>query len=57
MGIVLYKLFIVMVTGVFWYGVAYQAYKYSLGMKGAKLYLAFYTFLCALMVVMTMFAV
>ena len=55
MGIVLYKLFIVMVIGVFWYG-AYQAYKHSMGMKGAKLYLAFYTFLCALMVVVTMFA-
>ena len=57
MGIVLYKLFVVMVIGVFWYGVAYQAYKYSMGMKGAKSYLAFYTFLCALMVVVTMFAV
>lgn len=57
MGIVLYKLFIAMVVGVFWYGVAYQAYKHSMGMKGAKLYLAFYTFLCVLMVVVTMFAV
>ena len=57
MGIVLYKLFVVMVIGVFWYGVAYQAYKYSMGMKGAKLYLAFYTFLCVLMVVVTMFSV
>ena len=57
MGIVLYKLFIMIVIGVFWYGVAYQAYKYSLGMKGAKLYLAFYTFLCVLMVVVTMFSV
>ena len=52
MGIVLYKLFIVMVIGVFWYG-AYQAYKHSMGMKGAKSY----TFLCALMVVVTVFAV
>ena len=57
MGIVLYKLFIMIVIGVFWYGVAYQAYKYSMGMKGAKLYLAFYTFLCVLMVVVTMFSV
>ena len=57
MGIVLYKLFIVMVTGIFWYGVAYQAYRHSMGMKGAKSYLAFYTFLCVLMVVVTMFAV
>ena len=57
MGIVLYKLFIVMVTGVFWYGGVYQAYKYSMGMKGAKSYLAFYTFLCVLMVVVTMFSV
>ena len=57
MGIVLYKLFIMIVIGVLWYGVAYQAYKYSMGMKGAKLYLAFYTFLCVLMVVVTMFSV
>lgn len=49
MAILLYKLFVCLVVGVFWYG-AYDAYKHTTHTKGAKTYMVFYSCLCALMI-------